>query len=248
MQSNIFFEKEELISLEDVKEYIEKVIINNIKLTLERNKETNDLNEVFKRKEKLRLLVYKIFYIIVYENLQIIRKQLNYTRFFNLLSKDIKLQQINISEELDVVLGINREVIITKEEMQIVLNTMKNLGIICEVSNIGNLGGKIYYITKPSMNLQIAKTIISIIKKKSNKDVINNRGIKNILGFMLESIIASNLCYYAKLYGLLVEMYRDTQGREIDFILRREGDFENDNICEFYEVKYTDDSKNKMVK
>lgn len=238
------YEQDRIRSSEDLEEYIDTAIIDNIVNSLKRNKDVERYNRLYSiNGHKLRTFVFQVLYRIVYDgnyksNDKYTKSLIDRYDWSNTLYdtweevKSYIFQLYNLEENLDV----------PKEDENVILNCLLKLGIIVKAENMANPLESNYYIVNTSMGNQILKDINKVYESIA-VEKRNGRKFNGVKGSLLESVIASHLYKYCCTHGYELLYYRKDSREEIDFVIR------NDNSKKiFIEVKYTSVSDEAVMK
>lgn len=244
------YRSDSINGIEGLRRYIDTAVVNNIMNTLTKNSEiTSLLNISSISRERLRLIVFKIIYAVIYLSTQkesavsvnMLVNLFDYsgTEYNSRLLNDIVCEQMNI----------DGTVIPNKSEIICVLDAMCSIGILVRIQNLANSGQFQYYITNPSIVNQLLYAIVSIISDEEL--ALNGRAsVKGVNGKVFESIVVCHIKEIADKYGYGTYFYHDKHGREADIVIRKENmdEFGDNNQYIVYEVKMTDDSDTAVLK
>lgn len=230
---------------EGLKEYIDTAVVDTIVNTIIKNDTVTNLLglQEFKNEagiQKLRTLVFRIIYAIVYCNTSK-NKNTNITRIINLFETNELYDIKQLNELICTEMNIEEHIDVTEKQIQSVLSSLVEMGLVVEVPNICKGAEKNYYITNPSINTQLLNSIIMVLKLiglERKKQI----SIKGIQGLLFESIVVVQTYKEALKLGYSIYYYRDNQGREIDLIIEKPGSFDEKDKYIYYEIKMTSDS------
>lgn len=245
------YENDAIKTNKELEEYIDTAVVDNIINTVTKNDTaTNLLNlQDFNNEagiQKLRTLIFRIIYAIVYCNTSK-NKSTSITRIINLFETNelYSIQQLN--ELICTEINIERHIDVTEKQIKSVLSSLVEMGLVVEVPNICKEADKNYYITNPSINTQLLNSIIRVLKSiglERKKQI----SIKGIQGLLFESIVVVQTYKEALKLGYNIYYYRDNQGREIDLIIENSDSLEMIERYIYYEIKMTSDSDIASIK
>ena len=229
---------DEVNSLKRLQNYVDTAVVDNILNTLTKNDEINSLLGIVDiSKEKLRTIVFRILYAVIYCNLQSV-KPTSVLYFVNLFDiyKDNTYEDKRLNKLVCDILNIKEQIDTNITEVKCVLSALEELGILVKAENLYHPSEYNYYITNPSIANQIALDICKNLSTEvSFKKKINTKSYK---GLVFESIVVSHTIKLAEQFGLNVYYYHDAQNREIDLIVANEEQYANKYYL--YEIKLTD--------
>lgn len=230
---------------EGLKEYIDTAVVDNIINTITKNDIVTNLLDLkeFESEagiQKLRTLVFRIIYAIVYCNTSK-NKGTSITRIINLFETNELYDVQQLNELICTEMNIEKHIDVNEKHIQSVLNSLVEIGLVIEAPNICKDIEKNYYITNPSINTQLLNSIIRVLKSigLETKEQISVKGIQ---GLLFESIIVVQTYKEALKLGYNIYYYRDNQGREIDLIIEKSDCIEIEDKYIYYEIKMTSDS------
>ena len=230
---------DEVKTLDELRSYVDTAVVDNILNTLTKNDEITSLLGISDiSKEKLRAIVFRILYAIIYCNLQKINS-ISVRFFINLFDYSTGAD-INTQDNLNTLvcnqMGVQEFVKSNITEISCVLTALEEMGILVKAQNLYNPAKYNYYITNPSIVNQIAVNICNVLMTKF--DLRGYRNIKAYKGLIFESVIVSHTIKIAKRFGFEVYYYHDDKDREVDLIVANEEQYANKYYL--YEIKLTD--------
>lgn len=245
------YENDAIKTKEELKEYIDTAVVDNIINTITKNDTVTNILGLteFNNKadiQKLRTLIFRIIYAIVYCNASK-NKNTSITRIINLFETNELYDVQQLNELICIEMNIAKHIDVDETQIQLILNSLVEIGLIVEAQNIYKEAEKNYYITNPSINTQLLKSIIRVLKSigLERKEQIS---IKGIQGLLFESIIVVQTHKEALKLGYNIYYYRDNQGREIDLIIEKSGNLDEIDKYIYYEIKMTSDSDIASIK
>lgn len=243
------YRADSITDIDGLREYVDTAVIDNIVNTLTRNKDITGLLGLSNigSKQKLRTIVFRIIYAIIYCNLQkpkntSVKSIINFFDISKSQLYDYKtLNSLVCSEML-----VDEDIYTNKNEVQSVLNAMESIGILVKTVNICNRTECKYYITNPSIVNQLAGSIVSILNN-TNLPKKSQASFKSKKGLLFESIVVTHTSKAAKKLGYNLFYYHDSNNKELDLIIEKGTDelFENSIVC--YEIKMTADSDTAVI-
>lgn len=250
MQLGGLYKENKVKDIDGLRKYIETAVIDNIYNTMTKNKGATGLLglEGIKDKSKLRTLVFRIIYAIIYLNIQ---KSTNTSVKYMIDLFDIRSSSVYTNKVLNSLVCsqmlVDEKVTATQTEMQAVLSAMEDMGLLVKATNIFNKTEVNYYITNPSIVNQLLGSIVTILEK-TNIGKAPGATVKGKRGILFESIIVAHTKMAADKYGNTLYYYHDTNNREVDLIIERQTMDEFDDIYLYYEIKMTRDPNIAVVK
>lgn len=250
MQLGGLYKEDMVKDIDGLRKYIETAVIDNIYNTMTKNKGTTGLLglEGIKDKSKLRTLVFRIIYAIIYLNIQ---KSTNTSVKYMIDLFDIRSSSVYTNKALNSLVCsqmlVDEKVTATQTEMQAVLSAMEDMGLLVKAANIFNKTEVNYYITNPSIVNQLLGSIVTILEK-TNIGKAPGATVKGKRGVLFESIIVAHTKMTADKYDNALYYYHDTNNREVDLIIERQTMDEFDDVYLYYEIKMTRDPNIAVVK
>lgn len=235
--------------IDGLRNYIDTAVVSNIMNTLTKNKGiTSLLNIDGISIRKLRTIVFRIIYAVVYMNTQKIRPT-NAKFIIDLF--DYSTSALYNAQNLNTLvcsqIGIDEVIKTNLQEVTSVLNAMQELGLIIKVENLYNKLECNYYITNPSIVNQLLKSIVNILET-TNLPKKTNATINAKKGLLFESIVVTHTKRVADKFGNKVYYYHDNTNAEIDLIVEKVTGTSFDDLYLYYEIKMTNDSDTAVVK
>lgn len=223
-------------------EYIDSAITNNVYNTLKRNRDIRTLFSI-EGIETLRALIFKIILSVIYSNMKdtII---INFIKYLNQYELDgIRDEEMmEISDKLLSKFGIIQSKIrFSEQSIYYTLRALEKIGFIVRIENIVNSDEAKYYLTNPSIAVQMMLSILDVLDKSKYKRK-KSFNIRSTYGLIFESIIMVDT-FFSRRYKFYEKYYSNTNGREVDLVITDEGD----EVFAF-EVKLTDDSDTAVYK
>lgn len=228
--------------IEGLRRYIDTAVVDNIINTLNKNTGVTHLLGVQGLgKRKIRTLVFRILYAIIYKSIQRI-KPTKVDRILNLYdyTSSVIYDKTSLTSLVCRQMQVDEVMNTNEKEVNIVLNALKEIGIVDSLQNINNVSDVAYYITNPSISNQLIKAIVNVVDA-TGLNKVNNATIKGLNGLVFESIIVKHTIEAAKKLGLQVYFYHDTNNREIDLLIEKEYNNGLDEEYMYYEIKMTND-------
>lgn len=236
--------------------YIDTAVIDNIMNTLTKNnKITSLLGLAGIEEEKLRIMVFKILYTVIYTSTQK-DKALNIQRLIDIF----EYRENELDDILDMVtkrLRLDIKIIPTKAEILSVLESMEQIGFLVKALNIeyrykstSNEDEYKYYITNPSLTNQVLYSVVEVMKAKGYKAHVM-ASVKGFMGYILESVVMSHLADICNKFKYDLYYYRDSKSKEIDVVIQKEDkDIFTDDVSKYvvYEIKLTDNPDIAVLK
>lgn len=250
MQIGGLYEADAIKDISELRRYVDTAVIDNIMNTLTKNKGATSLLGLdgIKDKSKLRTMVFRIIYAIIYCNMQKIRPT-NVSALINLF--DISNSSIHTASSINSLvcseMKVDSMVDTDTKEIQSLLDAMEDIGILVKAYNITNKREINYYVTNPSIVNQVLGSIVSFIETKV-PDKIPNATVKGIMGQIFESIVVTHTKKICDKNGYKLYYYHDNKNREIDLIVLYETSDEFDDLYLYYEIKLTNDVDTAVVK
>ena len=232
------YKADTISNLNDLCDYIDTAIVDNIYNTLTRNKNISSmvrLKDLVNNRKKLRTIIFKVLYAIGYSTLQEIRgiKVNQIINLFDILQNSVSDVNRVVCDDL----GLVENIYVSSNEITLILQVLQDLGILYRLDNIATSRDSLYYITNPSMNNQV---VYSLIKSLQNigfdfKDSIKLNSVK---GKIFESVVICHTINKAKQLGYDTYFYR-AEDKEIDLIVGKivEDEFDSKFMC--FEIKMT---------
>lgn len=241
------------------KVYVNTAIVDNILNTVSKNKGVSEFELVSKMSDtKLRSIVFGILYSIGYKAWRIdkaladcgdlndendggsVRFKNNFSRVINALSLSSIINKAEIVKMVRRTLGVSDVVTVTQPELNEVLDYLEKLGIIVGLENIAPSSHEVQYFV---VNTSVYNQIYSeVIKAVDNESLAGGRPIrlKAVYGSVFESAVIVHAMWYAERHGLEAAYFRNSRGREIDFIVYKLLDSFDFDESIYYEIKLTD--------
>lgn len=231
-------------SLAELLEYTDTSIIDNLLNTFNRNIEVRNRFLGSMEDVKLRNIVYKLIYGIVYQGMLIYDKKEHreQSRFFRVINLFEDPDGIYTKSDLNTILceqlGIQENWKVTKAEISSVLEMLKRAGLVIEIPNVLENGPSKFYLTNPSMVNQV---YLSIYRALQNQNLERTkRTIKSVNGAVFESCIICHAYKVAKENGLYIGYFANKSNREIDLIVANKIEDTWDSAYTiYYEIKLT---------
>ena len=235
--------------IDGLREYIDTAVVDNIMNTLTKNNGVESLLNISGiNRTKLRTIVFRILYAVIYMNMQKIKPtSINFIiELYDHSSSSLyNVDTLNslLCREMNVDEVINTNI----QEIGTVLDAMQELGLLIKIPNLCNRRQFQYYITNPSIVNQIMKSLVDILdttnlRKKSTATV------KGIKGKIFESIVITHTKKTTDKIGYNVYYYHDNNNAEIDLIVEKITGTAFDDLYLYYEIKMTSDADTATVK
>lgn len=238
LQFGSLFLEDGLKDLSSTHNYIQSAIIDNIRNTIDRNKNSTQLTDIKNINAiDIRTIVFKLLYSIIYNQLsdKYVKSTEHYDVTFSIF--DVKSLKNNGLDSLNDLIKqhieINDSLVVTNEQIKTILEYMVNIGILVKACNFCNTKEEKYYLTNSSITNQIMKTIINAIFQDRFQNLQSN---------LFEVSMMTHFIKNASEKGKYLYYYRDDTTKELYLILREElypGKPYKDKI-ELYEIKPTD--------
>lgn len=236
------YKADSIKDIEGLRDYIDTAVIDNIMNTITKNVGVTHLFGIQKLGiNKIRTIVFRILYAVVYLNIQRIRDT-STRRIVNLYdySSSALYNESNLNSLACAQMNVDEKISTNINEVGNVLSALKDIGIIDSVQNIYNNSEYNYYITNPSITNQIIRAIVSTLDT-TGLNKTPNATIKGLNGLVFESVIIKHTIEAAKKLGLQVYFYHDTSNAEIDLIVEKKYSPGLDDEYLYYEIKMTSD-------
>lgn len=237
--------------IEGLRKYIDTAVVDNIINTFSRNKDITSMLQIQNIQiEKLRVIVFKIIYAIIYLSTQK-ERQVNVKRIVDLF--DYSNSELHDSKSLNELvcsqMGLDTRIVLEKNEVNLILEAMREIGLLIKIPNIAKITEYQYYLTNPSVVNQILFAMTEILKSE-DLPVKKKAGINGFQGFIFESIIVCHAKEITDKYGYNIYFYHDEKQREIDLVVEKENldEFGENSKYLLYEIKMTSDKEIAVLK
>lgn len=238
-----------ITDIEGLRQYIDTAVIDNIMGTLTRNpKVTSLLNIQDIDARKLRTIVFRIIYAIIYMNTQKIKPtSVKFMIDLYDYSKSSLYNAGNLNSLVCMQMGIDEEIDTNIQETSAVLDALQTIGLVVKTENLYCKAECNYYITNPSVVNQLLKNIAEILDT-TGLDKRTHATVRRFKGLLFESIIVAHTKKVAEKYGNQVYFYHDISGAEIDLIVEKVTGSAFEDLYLYYEIKMTSDIDTAIIK
>lgn len=245
--------------VEGLQGYISTAVVDNIVNSLTKNNEYSDVSSISLRKyrlspNKLTKIVFSVLYSIVFSNINFDRV-IRAKRVTNLFDwTQTVYSGIDLENLIQSRFNLDKSITVSSKDFSACLDILHKIGLVMRIENLAETGYE-YVITNQCVVNVLYYTLVQYLRSETSAETTQKArksGLKGVLGDLTESLIIANLVsYFSKRLDYKVCYYRDSDGREIDIIIRRDNSddsLDDNSDLYLFEVKMTNEVDTAVVK